>query len=43
MEIPAKKWISKSSSLVPGKIRGVLDNIPDNLVKVRGSGVKFRF
>ena len=43
MEIPAKKWISKSSSPVPEKIRGVLNNIPYILVKVRGSGVKFRF
>ena len=42
MEIPAKKWISKSSSPVPEKIRGVLNNILDILVKVRGSGVKFR-
>ena len=33
----------KSSSPVPGKIRGVLNNIADILVKVRGSGVKFRF
>ena len=31
--------------LLPGarKIRGVLNNIPDILVKVQGSGVKFRF
>jgi len=43
VEIPAKKWISKSSPLVPEKIRGVLNNIPDILVKVWGSGVKFRF
>jgi len=43
MEIPAKKWISKSSCPVSEKIRGVLNNIPDILVKVRGSGVKFRF
>ena len=28
---------------VSEKIRGVLNNIPDILVKVRGSGVKFRF
>ena len=42
VEIPAKKWIFKSSP-VPEKIRGVLNNIPDILVKVRGSGVKFRF
>jgi hypothetical protein len=40
---PCQKWISKSSSPVPEKIRGVLNNIPDILVKVRGSGVKFRF
>jgi hypothetical protein len=43
VEIPAKKWISKSSSPVPEKIRGVLNYIPDILVKIRGSGVKFRF
>ena len=43
VEIPAKKWIFKSSSPVPGKTRGVLNNIPDNLVEVRGSGVKVRF
>jgi hypothetical protein len=43
VEIPAKKWISKSSFPVPEKTRGVLNNIPDNLVKVRGSGVKVRF
>ena len=42
VEIPAKKWISKSSP-VPGKTRGVLNNIPDILVKVWGSGVKVRF
>ena len=41
VEIPAKKWISKSSP-VPGKTRGVLNNIPDILVKVWGSGVKVR-
>jgi hypothetical protein len=41
-EIPAKKWNSKSSFPVPGKTRGVLNN-PNNLVKVRGSGVKVRF
>ena len=38
MEIPAKRSISKSSSPVPEKIRGVLNNIPDVLVKVRESG-----
>ena len=43
VEIPAKRSISKSLSPVPEKIRGVLNNIPDILVKVRGSGVKFRF
>ena len=42
VEIPAKKWISKSSCPVSEKIRGVLNNIPDILVKVQGSGVKFR-
>ena len=42
VEIPAKKWISKSSP-VPGKTRGVLNNIPDILVKVWGSGVKVQF
>ena len=43
MEIPAKRSISKSSSPVPEKIRGVLNNISDILGKVHGSGVKFRF
>jgi hypothetical protein len=43
VEIPAKKWVSKSSSPVPKKIRGVLNNIPNILVKVRVSGVKFWF
>jgi len=43
VEIPAKRSITKSSSPVPEKTRGVLNNIPDILVKVRGSGVKFRF
>ena len=36
VEIPAKKRISKSSFPVPGKTRGVLNNIPDN---VEGPGV----
>jgi hypothetical protein len=43
VEIPAKRSISKSSSPVPEKIRGVLNNISDILGKVHGSGVKFRF
>ena len=42
VEIPVRKWIAKSSPLVPATYQGFCNNIGD-IVKVRGSGVKVRF